>query len=45
MFEIILTESQPMRLMYGFKREINRIVVNVDEPNEFFTTLQKRLTK
>jgi hypothetical protein len=42
-FEILLHEPQEMHMMYGFKRNVNRIVLNVDEPAAFYSEVKKAL--
>ncbi|MFE8699499.1 hypothetical protein ACFYKX_02555 [Cytobacillus sp. FJAT-54145] len=44
-FEILLNEPQTMNLMYGIERKVDRIVLNVDEPNQFYEELNKRLVQ
>lgn len=41
LFEINLKEPQELQLMYGMKRKVKRIVLNVDEPSVFYTEIQK----
>jgi membrane protein YdbS with pleckstrin-like domain len=43
MFEILLHEPQDVHLIYGMKRKVNRIVLNVDEPDVFYHELQRSL--
>jgi len=43
MFEILLHERQDVHLIYGLKRKVNRIVLNVDEPDVFYRELQRSL--
>lgn len=43
MFEIVLHEPQDVQLLYGLKRKVKRIVLNVDEPNVFYQELQRSL--
>lgn len=35
-FEILLHEPQELQLMYGLKRNVSRVVLNVDEPARFY---------
>lgn len=42
-FEILLHEPQEMHMMYGMKRNVNRIVLNVDEPAAFYSEVKKAL--
>ncbi|MBT2680264.1 hypothetical protein J7E38_14720 [Bacillus sp. ISL-35] len=43
MFEILLHQPQDVQLMYGMKRKVNRIVLNVDEPDAFFREMKRSL--
>ncbi len=43
MFEILLHQPQDVQLMYGLKRTVNRIVLNVDEPDVFYRELKRSL--
>jgi hypothetical protein len=43
MFEILLHEPQDVHLLYGLKRKVSRIVLNVDEPDVFFYELKRSL--
>jgi hypothetical protein len=43
MFEILLHEPQHVHLLYGFKRKVNRIVLNVDEPDAFYREVKRSL--
>lgn len=43
MLEILLHEPQEVHLIYGLKRKVNRIVLNVDEPDVFFHELKQSL--
>lgn len=40
MFEILLAETINVRLLYGLKSRANRVLLNVDHPNEFSHALQ-----
>lgn len=42
-FEILLHEPQELHMMYGMKRNVNRIVLNVDEPAAFYSEVKKAL--
>lgn len=42
-FEILLHVPQELHLMYGLKRNVNRIVLNVDEPAVFYEQLKKAI--
>jgi len=42
-FEILLHEPQELHLMYGLKRKVTRIILNVDEPAVFYDQLKKAL--
>jgi membrane protein YdbS with pleckstrin-like domain len=43
MFEIQLHEPQDVHLIYGLKRKVNRIVLNVDEPDVFYHEMKRSL--
>lgn len=43
MFEILLHEPQEVHLIYGLKRKATRIVLNVDEPDNFYHELRRSL--
>jgi hypothetical protein len=43
-FEILLHEPQEVHFMYGLKKKVNRIVLNVDEPSVFYSEMQKVIT-
>jgi membrane protein YdbS with pleckstrin-like domain len=43
MFEITLSESHDVHFMYGLKRKVNRIVLNVDEPDVFYNEIKRSL--
>ncbi|MGJ7919778.1 hypothetical protein [Neobacillus sp. LXY-4] len=43
MFEIDLKEPLRVELMYGFKRTVDRVLLNIDEPNEFFSAIQNAI--
>lgn len=45
LFEITLKEPQEVCFMYGFKRKVNRIILNTDNPAIFYQEVQKRITK
>ncbi|MDF2608233.1 MAG: hypothetical protein K0S34_2431 [Bacillales bacterium] len=40
-FEILLKEPQTLNLLYGIQRKVDRIVLNIDEPNNFYEQLTK----
>ncbi|WP_409294197.1 hypothetical protein V1498_13275 [Peribacillus sp. SCS-26] len=42
-FELVLKKEQDVTLMYGLKRKVNRVVLNVDEPQSFLSEIQSRL--
>jgi hypothetical protein len=42
-FEILLHEPQELHMMYGMKRNVTRIVLNVDEPAAFYSQVKKAL--
>ncbi|MEH7883342.1 hypothetical protein V7654_03350 [Bacillus sp. JJ1609] len=42
-FEILLHEPQELHMMYGLKRNVTRIVLNVDEPAFFYEQLKKAI--
>lgn len=42
-FEILLHEPQDVHFMYGLKKKVNRIILNVDEPSEFYREMEKAL--
>jgi membrane protein YdbS with pleckstrin-like domain len=44
-FEILLHEPQELHLMYGLKRKVTRIVLNVDEPARFYEQLKTALER
>ncbi|WP_409292535.1 hypothetical protein [Peribacillus sp. SCS-37] len=43
MFELVLKKEQDVTLMFGLKRKVNRVVLNVDEPQSFYAEMQSRL--
>ncbi|NKE04500.1 hypothetical protein [Mesobacillus selenatarsenatis] len=43
MFEIVLHEPQDVHLLYGLKRKVNRVVLNVDDSDVFYHELQRSL--
>ncbi|MEH7443275.1 hypothetical protein V7201_13290 [Bacillus sp. JJ1122] len=43
-FEILLHEPQDIHFMYGLKRKVSRIVLNVDDPAVFYEEMHKTLT-
>jgi hypothetical protein len=43
MFEIQLKQPQTLHLLYGFSRQVDRIVLNVDDPNTFYNELKNRI--
>ncbi|WP_147534206.1 hypothetical protein [Bacillus marasmi] len=45
MFEIQLTEPVTVRLMYGLKSKADRILVSVDEPNQFQFKLNEMIER
>jgi hypothetical protein len=42
-FEIVLKEPQNLQLMYGLKKPVNRIVLNIDDAESFQQQLKSRL--
>jgi hypothetical protein len=42
-FEILLKEPQTLNLLYGIQRKVDRIVLNIDEPNRFYEELTKQI--
>lgn len=45
MFDILLHQPQDVKLMYGMKRTVNRIVLNVDEPDVFYHEMKRSLNE
>ncbi|RSD27235.1 hypothetical protein [Mesobacillus subterraneus] len=43
MFEILLHEPVEVKFLYGFKRKVTRVVLNVDEPESFFQAVKQSL--
>jgi membrane protein YdbS with pleckstrin-like domain len=43
MFEITLNEPHDVHFMYGLKRKVNRIVLNVDAPDVFYNEIKRSL--
>lgn len=43
MFEIQLTEPVTVRLIYGITGKADRIILSVDEPNEFYNELNRKI--
>lgn len=43
MFDITLHEPHEVHFMYGLKRKVNRIVLNVDEPDVFYHQIKRSL--
>jgi membrane protein YdbS with pleckstrin-like domain len=43
MFEITLSQPHDVHFMYGLKRKVNRIVLNVDEPDIFYNEIKRSL--
>ncbi|USK52809.1 hypothetical protein LIS82_14315 [Cytobacillus solani] len=42
-FEINLKEPQVVNFAYGIKKEVKRIILNVDDPDGFYQAIQKRI--
>jgi hypothetical protein len=40
-FEIHLSEPSKASLLYGFTKNVDRIVLSVDEPERFYQTINK----
>lgn len=43
-FEITFKEKQTLHLMYGITREVDRVLLNVDDQEEFYRTLHSKLS-
>lgn len=41
-FELLLYKPQPVQFMYGLKRTVSKVVLNVDEPEKFYQEVQNR---
>ncbi|MDX8365853.1 hypothetical protein [Cytobacillus sp. IB215665] len=39
MFEILLNEPQQVKLLYGMKKNVSRIILNADHPQDFYDQL------
>jgi hypothetical protein len=42
-FELILKNQVDLHLMYGIKKKVSRLVLNVDQPTEFYDSLNGKL--
>lgn len=42
-FELLLKEPITAHYLYGFEKKVNRIFLNIDEPDTFYQTLKSRL--
>ncbi|WP_313799309.1 hypothetical protein [Cytobacillus sp.] len=42
-FEILLKEPQEANFIYGMKKEVKRIILNVDDPEAFYQAIQKSI--
>lgn len=42
-FEILLKEPQEANYIYGMKKEVKRIILNVDDPEAFYQAIRKKV--